>query len=124
MLKNTHAHLANTSNESPVVDLDLCDPTLYNKFLEFMKTQSANPASAHVAMAVLQHDHSSNDSPVLDYYYCSRRTITKKIHKSKIITYSSPRLLQVFLLPPPACSFGVKMNMMDIHAPLEVAYQE
>ncbi|CAH9112034.1 unnamed protein product [Cuscuta europaea] len=40
--KNTHAHLANTSTDSSSNDLDFCDPNLYNKFLEFMKTQTIN----------------------------------------------------------------------------------
>ncbi|CAH9096754.1 unnamed protein product [Cuscuta europaea] len=45
--------------------MELCDPTLDNKFLEFMKSQSDNVVTAHVVMTFPQHDQSSNDSSFL-----------------------------------------------------------
>ncbi|CAH9085174.1 unnamed protein product [Cuscuta epithymum] len=50
--KSSQAHLASTSTDSP--DLDLCNPELYNLFLQFMKNQSSLSSSAHAAMTMSQ----------------------------------------------------------------------
>ncbi|CAH9084058.1 unnamed protein product [Cuscuta europaea] len=54
--KHTHAHLANTSVDSSNAK-EICDPSLYNKFLDFMKSQK-DKASAHIAMAAHDNDQS------------------------------------------------------------------
>ncbi|CAH9102629.1 unnamed protein product, partial [Cuscuta europaea] len=77
--KNTQAHLANASVDSSSNDMDLCDPSLYNKFLEFIKGQHEK-ASANVAMVVPVTDQSPpSDSNFLGNHSVFLSTITSII---------------------------------------------